>query len=190
MAAAVTDQLKKGFKRIDQSYIPGKCKVLCYQFMVYQWVYQQQQQIIANIFTKLDAKTNNYIWNWLGLPRFLLDAALFGRDVRQLPLKNISFGYRLEKTRPVLQLRQSSDQLFRNASTKIPPERAWKAGDCVDNAISRIKQQELVRRTQQGRCGLGCKPLVKNICKRTTEVCWLTVTEVTRMEGDTFLVKC
>lgn len=36
MAAAVTDQLKKGFKRIDQSYIPGKCKVLCYQFMVYQ----------------------------------------------------------------------------------------------------------------------------------------------------------
>ena len=38
MAAAVTDQLKEGLKRIDQSYLSGKCKVWCNQFTLYQRV--------------------------------------------------------------------------------------------------------------------------------------------------------
>lgn len=79
----------------------------------------------------------------------------FSKHALQLPLKNITLGYRLEKTRLVLELRQSSDQLVRNASTKTQTGRAWKAEDCVDSAISRLKHQELVRRIQQGRRGLG-----------------------------------
>ncbi|CAJ1061376.1 hypothetical protein ROHU_018794 [Xyrichtys novacula] len=113
MAAAVTDQLKEGLKRIDQSYLPGKFKVWCYQFTLYQRVMWPLKmcEITATTVTKLDAKANNYIKKWLGLPRCLSDAALFGRNALQLPVKNISTGYRLEKSRLVLELRQSSDHL-------------------------------------------------------------------------------
>lgn len=49
----------------------------------------------------------------------LYDNALFGRNVLQLPLKNILLGYRLEETKLLLELRQSSEPLVRNAGTKI-----------------------------------------------------------------------
>lgn len=114
----------------------------------------------------------------------------FSKHALQLPLKNIALGYRLEKTRLVLELRQSSDQLVRNAGTKIRTGRAWKAEDCVDSAISRLKHQELVGRIQQGRRGLGWGEPQKFWSKASEkERKELLVTEVTRMEEDKFLVK-
>lgn len=62
-------------------------------------------KITATTVAKLDGKANSYFQKWLGLLRCLSNAALFGRNARQLPLKNISLGYRLEKTRLVLELR-------------------------------------------------------------------------------------
>lgn len=118
------------------------------------------------------------------------DAALFGRNALWLPLKNISLGYRLEKTRLVLELRQSSDQLVRNTSSKVWAGRAWKAEDSVDHAISNLKYQEFIRRTQQGRCGLGYgKPqkLWSKVCMKEQKK--LVVKEVIRMEEGKFLVK-
>lgn len=41
------------------------------------------------------------------------------------------------------------------AGVKIQTGRKWKADDCVDNAITNLKHQEFVGRTQQGRQGLG-----------------------------------
>lgn len=108
----------------------------------------------ATTVAKLDAKANNYIRMWLTLPRCLSNAALFGRNALQLPLKSITLGYKLEKTRLILELRQSSDQLVRNTGAKIRTGGAWKA-DAVDNAIFRLKCQELIGRTPQGRSGLG-----------------------------------
>lgn len=36
MAATVTSQLMDGLNKIDQSYLPGKFKVWCYQYTLYQ----------------------------------------------------------------------------------------------------------------------------------------------------------
>lgn len=90
----------------------------------------------------------------------------------------------------MLKLRQSSDQLVRNSGTKIWTGRAWKAEDCVDNAIARLKHQELTRRTQQERCGVGWgepKPVWSKASRKEQKQ--LVVTEVTKMEEDRLLVK-
>lgn len=74
------------------------------------------------------------------------------RNALQLPLKNISTGYRLEKARLVLKLRQLSDNHMSG--------RAWSAEACVDSAISRLQHQELVGRGA-ARKGLGWKEPLK-----------------------------
>ena len=147
-------------------------------------------EITASTVKTLDAKANSYLRKWLGLPRCLSDAALFGRNALQLPLKSITTGYRLEKTRLVLELRQSSDHLVRTAGAKVRTGRAWKAEECVDNAISRLKHKELVGATQQGRHGLGWGEPTKFWSKASAkDRKAMVVTEVTRMEEDKFHVK-
>lgn len=110
MADAVTNQLKEGLERINHSYLRSKYKVWCYQFTLYPCLIWPLKmcEITATTVKKLDAKANNFIRKWPGLPRCLSDAALFGRNALQLPLKSIAMGYRL-----VLELRQSSDHLVR-----------------------------------------------------------------------------
>lgn len=114
-----------------------------------------------------------------GLPRCLSDASLFRRNA--LPLKNISLEFKLEKTRQILELRQLCDQLVRNTGTKIWTRRAWKA-DAVDNAIVRLKRQELIGRIQQGRSGLDWGDLEKFWSKASKDEHKRMV--VTRMCGD------
>ena len=72
----------------------------------------------------MDEKAKSFIRKWLGLPRCLSETGLFGR---KLPLQSISLGYMQEKTRLVLELRESTDQLVRNANAKVPTGRKWNA---------------------------------------------------------------
>lgn len=98
----------------------------------------------------MDRLANSIIRKWLGLPRCLSDIGLFGRNTLQLPLRSISLGYRQEKARMVLELRESTDQLVRAAGSQIRAGRKWKAQEEVDMAISRPKHQEVVGRVQEG----------------------------------------
>lgn len=143
-------------------------------------------EITATTVAWLDAISNSYIHKWLGLPWCLFDAALFGRNTLQLPLKSISLGYKLEKTRLELELRQSSEDFVWNAGVKVQTGRKWKADDCVDN----LKHQEYVGRTQQGRQGLGwgeaCNFWSKVSIKERKK---LVITEVTRFEEERLHVK-
>lgn len=99
MADAVTNQLKEGLERIDRNYLPSKYKVWCHQFTLYprlMWPLKMCEITVATV-KKLDAKASNFIRKWLGLPRCLSDAALFGRNALQLPLKSTAMGYRLRR---------------------------------------------------------------------------------------------
>ena len=58
---------------------------------------------------RMDAKANNFIRKWLGLPWSLSNVGLFGKNTFQLPMKSINLGYRQEKARLVLELRNSTD---------------------------------------------------------------------------------
>ena len=88
---------------------------------------------------------------WLGLPV----VGLFGRNTLQLPLQSIGLGYKQDKARIVLELRESTDLLVRAAGSQIRTGRKWKAQEEVDLAISRLNHRKVVGRVQEGRAGLG-----------------------------------
>ncbi len=119
MAETIRRQLSEGLGKIDSSHLPGKLKVLCYQFTLYQRLMWPLKlcEITTSTVLKMDAHANSFIRKWLGLPRSLSNAGLFGRNVLQLPLKSIHVGFKQEKAKLVLELRDSSDPSVRNAKT-------------------------------------------------------------------------
>lgn len=104
---------------------------------------------------KMDSKANNYIRKWLGLLRYLSNAALFGRIMLRLLVKSISLGYKLEKVRLVFKLKDSPDLAVQNTKAQLQTGRKWKVSQSVHQAITRLKHQEVVGLVQNGRAGLG-----------------------------------
>ncbi|XP_028460234.1 uncharacterized protein LOC114572707 [Perca flavescens] len=84
----------------------------------------KMSEIPSSTPSKMDGKANTFFQNWLGLPCCLSETGLFGRNTLQLPLQSISLGYKQEKTRLVLELRESADQAVKNANPKV--ETGWK----------------------------------------------------------------
>ena len=92
-----------------------------YQFTLYRRIMWplKMSEIPSSTTTKMDGKANSFIRKWLGLPRCFSDTGLFGKNTLQLPLQSISLGYKQEKTRLLLELRESTDQSVRNAGVKV-----------------------------------------------------------------------
>ncbi|CAG6012252.1 unnamed protein product, partial [Menidia menidia] len=137
--------------RIDQSKLPGKYKVWCYQFTLYQrllWPLKMSE-IPSSTVSKMDMKANSFIRKWLGLPRCISEAGLFGRNMLQLPLRSLQLGYKQKKTRLVLELRESTDESVRNANARVLTGRKWNAQTEVDQAVSQLQHKEIVGRVQR-----------------------------------------
>ncbi|KAL0182507.1 hypothetical protein M9458_021882, partial [Cirrhinus mrigala] len=163
MAVSVTTQLSSGLKKIDESLLPGKFKVWCYQFTLYHRLLWPLKlcDIISSTVLKMDAKANNYIRKWLGLPRCLSTSALFGKNILRLPMKTISLGYKLEKVRLLLELKDSPDPVVRTAVAQVRTGRRWNAPQAVQQAVTCLKHQEVVGLIQHGRAGFGWATLTK-----------------------------
>ena len=69
----------------------------------------KMSDVPSSVVDKMDGLANSSIRKWLGLPRCLSDVGLFGRNMLQLPLRSIGLGYKQEKARMVLELRESTD---------------------------------------------------------------------------------
>ncbi len=150
----------------------------------------KMSEIPSSTASKMDGKANAFIRKWLGLPRCLSETGLFGKNTLQLPLQSISLGYKQEKTRLVLELRESADQAVRNANPKVLTGRKWNAQTEVDQAVSRLQHQEIVGRVQKGRAGLGWgeAPLFWSRANHK-ERKEMVVAEVTRMEEERYRIK-
>ena len=105
-------QLMDGLAKIVQSQLPGEYKVWCHQFTLYRRVMcpLKISELPSSTVSKMDGKANAFIRKWLGPQRCLSETGLFGKNALQLPLQSISLGYMQEKTRLVLELRESTDQ--------------------------------------------------------------------------------
>ncbi len=70
MAVSVTTQLTGGLKKIDESLLPDKFKVWCYQFTLFHCLLCPLKlcDITSPTVLKMDTKANNYIRKWLALP--------------------------------------------------------------------------------------------------------------------------
>lgn len=138
----------------------------------------------------MDRKANTFLRKWLGLLRCFSETGLFGRNILQLPFHSISLGYKQEKTRLVLEFRESADQAVRNANTKVKTGRKWNAQTEVDQAVSRLQHQEIVGRVQAGRSGLGWGEVPRLWSKANNkERKGMVVSEVTRMEEERYKIK-
>ncbi|CAM4420094.1 unnamed protein product [Leuciscus chuanchicus] len=192
MANTVMPQLTEGLTRIDKSHLPGKFKIWSYQFTLYRRLMWPLKicEITTSTVQKMDSKANNYIRKWLGLPRSLSTVGLFGRNALQLPLRSILLGYRQEKARLVLELRNSSDPSVQNSKAPVRTGRKWRAELAVDQDISRLKHQEIVGRTQSGRTGLGWGTALKMWSKATRkERKELVISEVVRTEEENYQIQ-
>ncbi len=96
MAVAIISQLSNGLEKIDQSFLPGKLKVWCYEFTLYNRLMWPLKlcEITSSTVQKMDSNANNYIRKWLGLLHCLSKATLIGRNTLRLPLRSISLGYK------------------------------------------------------------------------------------------------
>lgn len=133
-------------------FLPGKFKVWCYQFTLYQRLMWPLKLCDTTSTTalKMDSKANNYIRKWLGLPQCLPNTALFGINTLKLPLKSISLGYKQEKVRFVFELRDSPDLSVQNTKAEVCTGRKWNAMQTLDQVTNRLKHQEIVGLLQPG----------------------------------------
>lgn len=94
-----------------------------------------------------------------------------------------------EKTRLVLELRESTDQSVRNANAKVPTGRKRNAQTEVDQAVGQLQHREIMGRVQAGRAGLewGEAPRFWSKANRK-ERKEMVVAEVTRMEEDRYKI--
>ncbi len=192
MGRTVMKPLSEGLAKFDQSQLPGKYKVWCYQFTLYMRVMWplKMSEIPSSTASKMDGKANTFIRKWLGLPRCLSETSLFGRNTLQLSLQSISLGYKQEKTRLVLELKESADQTVRNANPKVLTGQMWNAQTEVDQAVSHSQRQEIVGRVQKGRAWLGWGevPLFWSMANHK-ERKEMVMAEVTRMEEERIRIK-
>lgn len=140
-------------------------------------------EIPTSMFSRMDTLANSYIRKWLGLSRCFSDAGLFGWNMLELPVKSISLGYKQDKARLVLELRESADQLVRSAKVPIRTGHKWKAQAEVDHAISSLQQREVMGTVQTGHTGLGWEAPQRFWSKATKrQRKAMVVDEVTRLE--------
>uniref|UniRef100_A0A3B1JJ67 Reverse transcriptase domain-containing protein n=1 Tax=Astyanax mexicanus TaxID=7994 RepID=A0A3B1JJ67_ASTMX len=192
MGTMIQRQLREGLIKINSSQLPGKLKVWCYQFTLFQRVMWPLKvcEVPSSVSSKMDGIANSYMRKWLGLPRCFSDAGLFGKNMLQLPLKSINLGYKQEKTRLVLEVNESRDEVVKGARVAIRTGRKWRAQEEVNQAISRLQHKEVLGRTQVSQAGLGWGESVPFWSKATREQRKIMVVEeVSQVEQDRYLIK-
>ena len=87
------------------------------------------------------------------------------------------------------ELRDSADPAIQAANPQICTGRKWNASKAVDQAVERLKHQEIVGFTQSGRSGLGWAAAPKSWSKATKkERKDLVISEVAKMEEETYKI--
>ncbi len=107
----------------------------------------------------LKRKISGFLRKWLGLPRSLTSAALYGTsNILQLPFSGLTEEFKVVRTREALQYRDSRDCKVSSAGIEVRSGRKWKAEKAVEMAESRLRQKTLVGNVATGRAGLGYFP--------------------------------
>lgn len=107
----------------------------------------------------MERRISSYLRRWLGLPRSLSSAALYGSsNILQLPFSSLQEEFMVSRTREALLYRDSRDPKVSAAGIKVRTGRKWKAGEALEVVESRLRQRELVGNVARGRAGLGYFP--------------------------------
>lgn len=76
----------------------------------------------------MQRKVSSYLRRWLGLPRSLSSAALYGKcNKLQLPLNSLNEEFRVARTREVLLYRDSKDSRVARSGVTVRNGLKWSA---------------------------------------------------------------
>ena len=90
----------------------------------------------------------------------------------------------------MFELRDSPDPSVRNTNVQVRTGRKWNAMQTVDQAIIRLKHQEMVGQLQSGRAGFGWGTPVMMWSKASKkERKDLVISEVVKMEEESYKIK-
>ncbi len=139
-------------------------------------------EVTSSAVSRMEAKANSFIRKWLGLPWCFSAAGMYGWNSLQLPLKSITLGYKQEKARLVMELRDSSDRAVADVNARVETGRKWRANEEVQKMMGRLQHKQIVGMVQTGRAGLRWSepPILWSKASRK-ERKDLVVAEVTRI---------
>ena len=104
----------------------------------------------------MERKIKSYLWRWLGLPRSLSSATLYGTsNALQLPFKGLVEEFVVSQTREAIMYRYSKDPKVVAAGIEVCSRKKWSAKKELGKAEERLRQKALVGTVVIGRAGLG-----------------------------------
>ena len=144
--------------KIDKSGLPGTFKAWIYQHAVLPrilWPLLLYEVAVTTVET-MERKVSGYLRRWLGLPRNLSSAALYGStNAVQLPFKGLKEEFLVTRTREAIMYRDSKDPKVSGAGIEIRTGRKWCASRELQVAEERLRQKALVGTVARGTTGLG-----------------------------------
>lgn len=146
---------------MDKSGLPGRFKAWIYQHTILPRILWPLLVYTVPITTveSLERKISGFLRKWLGLPRSLTSAALYGAsNSLQLPFSGLTEEFKVAHTREALQYRDSKDCKVASAGIEVRTGRKWKAKKAVEVAESHLRQKTLVGVLATGGAGLGYFP--------------------------------
>jgi len=151
-------QAEEGLRKIEESNLPGKYKLWCYQYGLLPrltWP-MTMYNIPLTTMEQVDKKISKYIRKWLGVPPGLTSVGLYSTTAKlQLPLTSALEEYKVAKVRAQATLDNSKDAIVREAGIKLRSGRKWSAAEAAESARSRLRHKDIVGVVAQGRLGLG-----------------------------------
>ncbi len=139
MATTVTAQLKDGLKRTDQSYLPGKHKLWCYQFTLYQCVMWPLKmcEITATTVARMDAISKSYIRKWLDVAISLWFSIVLTK-CSSAPTKEHLTWVQAGEDQAGAWAPTIKWSFCSKCCAKVQTGRKWKAEECIDNTIANL----------------------------------------------------
>lgn len=146
---------------VDRSGLPGRFKAWIYQHSILPRILWPLLVYAVPMTTveAMERKISSYLRRWLGLPRSLSSAALYGSsNILQLPFSGLTEEFMVTRTREALQYRESRDGKVASAGIQVKTGRKWRADEALEVAESRLRQKVLVGSIASGRAGIGYFP--------------------------------
>ena len=151
-------QAEDGIKKIDRCGLPGKFKACLYQHALPpRLIWPLMLYEVPNTTVEaLERITSQHLRKWLGVPPSFTSIGLYGKTNKlQLPLYSLVEEFNVAKSRLVLTLRDSPDELIRDAGIETHTSRKWSATEAVKQAENTLKLKDIVGVTAVGRQGIG-----------------------------------
>ena len=107
----------------------------------------------------MEKKINSSLRKWLGLPRSLSNAALYGTsNALQLPFKGLMGDFLVSRTTESMLYWDSKDSKVAAAGIEVRTGRKWSAKKELGNTEERLRQKALVGTVAIDRAGQGYFP--------------------------------